>query len=78
MVVIFLDHDVDPMLIYGCACVDMLDSIKEAAYAYPWHQLVIQISCNNRCTSLVLFSFKKCCLHVLISGECETYANGKK
>jgi hypothetical protein len=78
-VVIFLDHDVDPMLIYGCACIGMLDSVKEPAYACPWHQLVIQISCNNRCTSPVLFSFKNCCLHVLImSGECEAYANEKE
>jgi len=31
-VVTFLDHDVDPMLIYGCACIGMLDNTKEAAY----------------------------------------------
>ena len=31
--VTFLNHDVDPMLIYGCACIGMLHNAKEAAHA---------------------------------------------
>jgi len=78
-VVTLLDHDVDPMLIYGCPCIGMLHNTKEAAYACLWHPLVIQISCNTRGTSTVLFSFKNCYPHVLImSGECKVYANGKE
>lgn len=77
--VTFLNHDVDPMLIYRCACIGMLRNAKEAAYACLWHPLVIQIPFNTRGTSNVLFSFKKCCLNVLImSGECTVYVNGKE